>query len=382
MARFDRTRRRRGAVVVLIAFLMIPVLMIVAFAVDYGFLLVVQSNLQRAADSAALAAAHELVADDDGSQDASGVRNMAKQYATYNTDLGQNFAVADADIELLRYDPATIYSGSTAYFSTGTYDTVRVTLRRDNTINSPVSLFFSKVMGFETQNVSASATAVLRRGTAMRPGADVLPFSLHIDTWNAMNLGDEFTVYGDQRVLDEDGNVVPGNWGTVDIGSENNSTADISDQILNGLRQVDLDALASSTDPYGDPRIPTNTELWAPVWVQADPGLSAGLKNAVEQIHGQQRMIPLYDSMYGSFSSGSSGKGKGSSSTGGGNNPEFHVVGWGVVKVITSDWQGAANSSVTVRRSYMYDGALKPQTDLSTTSGTIEGAFTAPALIE
>ena len=47
---------RRAAIVVLAAFLMIPLCCFVAFAVDVGYLCVVRTELQRGADSAALAA--------------------------------------------------------------------------------------------------------------------------------------------------------------------------------------------------------------------------------------------------------------------------------------------------------------------------------------
>ena len=49
--------------------------------------------------------------------------------------------------------------------------------------------------------------------------------------------------------------------------------------------------------------------------------------------------------------------------------------------VVDSNWQGN-NKHVTIAKSYAYMGDLRPQPDLSNTSGTIEGVFTAPALVE
>ena len=355
----NRRPNRRGAVVVLVAVLMIPFLAMVAFAVDYGYLLKTKTDLQRVADSASLAAVQDLIPVADGSQDLASVRNAARTYAISNT--AANFQVLDADIEIGRYDPSSIYS-NLSLLSSGTLDTVRVTVRYDGTANSPVSLFFSRAMGINSVPVTATAAAALQKGSLIKPGSDVLPFAMPQEVWNAHSVGEEWSAYCDGKIKDSFENEIPGNWGTVDIGNTNNSTSDIGDQILDGLRQADLDAL------YADGRIPTNTEIDGsqPVWMQADPGLSSGMKAAVQAIHGQARMVPIYDTMVPSC----------------GNNLEFQIVSWGVVEVVTSNWNGAHNTYVTVRKAYMYDGNLRPNPDLSETTDVIPGAFTSPVLLE
>ncbi|GAB4139747.1 MAG: hypothetical protein Tsb009_08840 [Planctomycetaceae bacterium] len=355
------TKRRKGAIAVLAAFLMVPLLSLVAVAVDYGYLCVVKTDLQRAADAAALAAVRDLIPDTNGNQDLDQVRSTVRQYAAANVSNSSNFTVLDSDIEIGRFDPATVYTNFTI-LNTGIFDTVRVTLRRDSSANSPVSLFFARIFGKNTSSVTVTATAVLQKGTLLYAGADILPFSIPEDEWNAQNPGDIWSIYGDGRLLDNFGNTVPGNWGTLDIGAANNSTSDLSDQILNGLRQSDLDAL------YGDGRIPQNTHIdsrdsW---YAQADTGLSSGIKSAVQQVHGMTRLVPLYDSIGG----------------GGGNNAEFHVTGWAVVEVIDSNWQGSKNTYVRIKKSYTYDGDLRPHPDLSGTDGVVQGAYTAPVLVK
>ena len=52
--------RRRGATLVMFAFLLVFVIAMVAFAVDIGFLTLTKTRLQNAADAASLAAAQEL----------------------------------------------------------------------------------------------------------------------------------------------------------------------------------------------------------------------------------------------------------------------------------------------------------------------------------
>ncbi len=350
---------RRGAVLVLMTLLMIPMLAMVAFSVDYGYLLKVDSDLQRCADAAALAAVQDLVPAADGTQDLAQVRASLRQYVTLNSDV--SFQVLDSDIEIGRYDPATIYSNVTL-LSTGVFDAVRVTLRRDGTVNSRVPLFIAPVLGIQDAVVTATATAVLQKPSLLPPGADVLPFSVPQDVWDTQGIGDQWSIYGNGKMKDASGSVLPGNWGTVDIGSTSNSTSDLNDQITDGLRQSDLDALNS------DARISNNSYIDAsqPVSLQADTGLSSGLKHSVVPVHGQTRIVPIYDSNSGTP----------------GNTLNINVVKWGVVKVIGSEWKGEKNTNVTIAKSYAYQGELRPQPSLSNTTGTVEGAFTSPVLVE
>ena len=276
----------------------------VAFSVDYGYLLKTRASLQRAADAAALAAVRDLVPVADGTQDLAIVRATVRQYVAANVTEVANFVVLDSDIEIGRYDPGTVYSNFTM-LNSGVLDTVRVTLRRDGQANAPVPLFFARILGINDSDLIATATAVLQKASIMQPGADVLPFSVRRDVWNSRTPGTNWTVYGNGKIYDDLGATLPGNWGTVDIGSSNNSTSDISDQIINGLRQSDLNAL------HAEGRISSNVELDStqPWLSQAETGLSTGIKDAVRQVHGRMKIIPIYDGVMGN-----------------GNSAEFNVV--------------------------------------------------------
>ena len=345
--------------IVLMSIMLIPLLALVALAVDYGNLCMVRTDLQRSADMAALAAVRDLVPDANGNQDLAKVRATVRQYAAANVSNVENFTVLDSDIQFGRYEPSTVYTNFTMH-NNGILDTVKVTLRRDSTANSPVTMFFARIFGVNSGNVTATATAVLQKASVLYPGSDILPFAVHSDVWNGQSMGAIWSIYGDGHIEDNNGNNIPGNWGTVDIGAENNSTSELSDQILNGLRQQDLDAL------YSDSRIPTSEYIdsTAPWFAQADTGLSAGLKHAVRAVHGHTKILPIYSSVAGN-----------------GNNAEFHVVAWGVVKVVTSGWQGN-NKHVTVQKAYTYDGRLRAPVDLSNTTGVIVGAYTTPVLVQ
>jgi len=350
---------RRGAALVLILFLVVPLVAVVALAVDYGYLIKVRADVQRAADMAALAAVRDLLPDANGHQNQAVVRATVRDYVEEH--FGSTFTVSNADMQMGRYDPATIYS-QVDLLTSGVWDTLRITLRRDSTANSPVSLFFAPVIGVNSSDVVATATAVLQKARDMPPGSDILPFAVPLSEWNSLSDGDEWSIYGDGRMQDQFGNNIPGNWGTVDIGAENNSTSNLSDQIRNGLHQSHLDAL------HQDGRLAESTHIdgSAETWLQADPGLSSGIASSVQAIHGESRLIPLFDAQQ----------------VAGGNNLEYRIVGWGVVDVVSSNWHGANNTYVEVRKSYMYDGLLHPHPDLSATSGFITGAFTSPVLVE
>jgi len=354
-------QRRHGVIVVLTAVMLVVLVGLVAFAVDYGYLLKIRADMQRSADAAALAAVRDLIRQPDGTQDLDQARATARTYAKDNLEDGA-FQVATSDIEIGRFDPQSIYSG-VVLLGNGTFDTVRVTLRRNGSDNPSVPLYFARVLGATESTVQATATAVLQKASAIEPGADVLPFATPKALWDSLTPGDTWSAYGNGKLKDEEGADVPGNWGTLDIGPTDNSTNALNEQILNGLTQSDLDAL------YQAGRIPDNSliDSSSSTWMQGDTGLSSGLKQSVLQIHGQQRLVPIYDELGGNLT---------------GNNVEFKVVGWGVVTVVDSEWKGEQNTRVVLRKSHIFQGKLRPVDSLGTTGGTIDGAFTSPVLVE
>ena len=353
-----RFLNRQGTVAALMCFLMLPLLMLLALFVDYGFLLYVRTDLQRVADQAALAAVYEVTPSSNGSQDTQAVRAAVLEYVQQN--LGNDFQVRNSDIEIGRYNPESIYS-QVDILDDGIADTVRCTIRRKSSVNSPVTLYFARLFDNDFQDISATATAVMRRSNRLAAGARVLPFAVSEAQWEALEVGDQWSLYGDGKIKDGSGNSIPGNWATADLGPTSNSTAELSNQILNGLRQSDLNLLYQQ----GAIASPEYINAATPMSVNADPGFSAGIMEAVQQVHGQLRVIPIYSAL-----------------SGGGNNLNYSIIGWGVVEVVGSTWNGSNNSSITVRRGYLYDGKMQANHDLSNQSDNIEGVFTSPVLVE
>ena len=81
----------------------------------------------------------------------------------------------------------------------------------------------------------------------------------------------------------------PGNRGTVDIGSSNNSTNDIARQILYGISASDL--------AYHGGKLEFNSCGY--LILNGDTGISAGVKDELAEIKGQPRCIPVFSQVNG-----------------------------------------------------------------------------------
>lgn len=357
----SKTRRRyerRGNVVVLVCLILPALFGFVALSVDYGFLLYVRTDLQRTADQAVLAAVRDLEPSHDGSQDLDKVRATIREYVEFNS--GADFLILDSDIVIGRFNPETVYTDF-EILNDGIFDTVRVTVRRDDLANTSVSLYFARMFGNDTADVSATATAVMQKAQLLADGTDILPIAVSLDAWNSQTLSSKWSVYGDGRMEDELGNAVPGNWGTLDVGNSNNSASTLVDQINNGLRQQDLDFLESEGTISNNNHIDSQVAMT----LNGDTGLSSGIKASIRDAHGSSKLMPIFDTFSGQ-----------------GGNFDFHIIGWGVIQIVDSKWQGSQNSRVTVKKSYMYDGDLRPHPDLSNTGDIIDRAYTTPVLVK
>lgn len=124
----------KGQSIVLIAFIMIGLLAFVGIAVDVGFVFARSSQLQASVDAASLAGVTELTGD---ANDLNRADTKAKQFLSGNE-------MPQAVIDSLQSDQSVTQLGETQYSITATW---------------PLDLFFLKVVGWRTVNVSKSATA-------------------------------------------------------------------------------------------------------------------------------------------------------------------------------------------------------------------------------
>ena len=184
-------------------------------------------------------------------------------------------------------------------------------------------------------NVTATATAynyvINGASAASGQNSSLLPIALDQTSYNNMILQGTSDVYSyspttGQVTSGSDGLYEstifpvpnnPGNWGTVQIGVSNNSTATLVSQIENGITPAQL-----NTYPGGVLQL--NTTLTPPsIQLGGNPGISAGISSAVNSIIGRAVTMPIY-----------------STSGGNGNNAWYTVVQFAAVRVLASNFQG------------------------------------------
>lgn len=337
---------RKGAITVLAAIMAVMLVGMIAFCVDIGYVLSAKEDLQRSADSAALAACWEF-----GSQLGKGsttavatnsARNVAAQYASLNRvtnsamSLDTN-ASNDPGGDVVFGYISDFKNSQSAFQTSGTngYNAVKVRLRKDGSINGQVPYFFARIFGLSGQSLQEQAIAGMiediKGFKAPSDGSNlgVLPYALDLQTWQSLiaNSGTDSYRWNPQTKQVESGSDglvevnlfpqgtgSPGNRGTVDIGSCNNSTADIARQIVNGISASDLAAMGGSLQFDSSGKLNLN----------GDTGISAGVKDELASIIGQPRIIPIFSSVSGN-----------------GNNANYTIVKWQGVRIVNVKLTGS-----------------------------------------
>ena len=146
---------RRGAVAVLAAISLVIVVAFLAFSVDYGRIVVTESELQNAADAGALSAARALSTDRDAAIAA------AQEWAAKNFAAAEAVTlVADEDVELGLWDEDTALFTALPENSEAIPTAVRVTCRRTVARGNAIQLFFAPILGVQESNLTVSSVAI------------------------------------------------------------------------------------------------------------------------------------------------------------------------------------------------------------------------------
>jgi Flp pilus assembly protein TadG len=196
--------RRPAALSPLAAVLMTLLVAMVAFTVDVAWIVSSRSELQHAADAAALAGVDALM---DGyvqyqlavnaglpsdqlqtilNNGLSAATTLAQQYAGYNGAGGVSSLVLNAGDVTFGFTDA---SGNYNTTYSGFPNTISVTMRRDASANAPLGLFFAPVLGTSNTSLEATASATAMGGVLdglSWPGHNipVLPFTYDVNAWN------------------------------------------------------------------------------------------------------------------------------------------------------------------------------------------------------
>jgi hypothetical protein len=394
-------RARRGAIAPLAAVLLVLMLGLVAFAVDIGWIVVTRTQLQAAADAAALAGADPLM---EGyvqyqlagltSQSAaaravilstsmSNARARAKQFAALNAAGGvPSLVLNDSDIEFGYTDPSGNY---TPYSSGQPFpNTIKVLLRRDASANGPLNLFFAPVLGARSANVLATAAAVLMGGPLdnfqnLGRNIGVLPATYDVNAWNnflktgqapdgsislsSYNTLPQLQVY--PSIKD------PGNFGQISLNDSHVGASTERGWVDNGLSPSDLAALQNAGLL---PLSQHNPNLWD--W-QGDTGFKASLvmdinQYSIDRYPNKTFIIPLFKP-YSPEPNYQAGVGQGA-------NYFYNVVGFAGIKIMP----GGGNRQVLVQPAAVVPAggifASLGIVDTSQSSSTFTTTFSYPRL--
>ncbi len=365
-----RTPNRRGSMAVLAALFLVILLACVAFAVDLGYLCLARSQAQNAADSAALAAAWRLL-DEKRCQGSAGstellsqARDTAATFAAANKvaacapRLGLNAGnELGGDVVFGRTTSGGQMSNTGDFLS---WNSVFVRIRRDAKLNGPVSLFFARSLGIRSAAIEAEAIATFQDGVRafrVQAGSSSLtPFAMSIQDWKNLLAGTggadnwawdpqtktasagadgarEVKLFTDSL---ENGGIVPGNFGTLNIGPPNQGAPDLLRQIEHGLSAADL-------SHYGG-ELALNPSSGT-LHLGGDTGVTSPVFSAAQTIAGKPITVFLYDS-----------------ATHSGATSDFTIVGFAGVRIMAVQGPGGGPGAIYVQPAVVIDNSAIPGT--------------------
>jgi Flp pilus assembly protein TadG len=229
----DSRRRERGATAVVVAVMVTALFGILGLALNVGHLMSVRSELQTAADSAALAAGQQLAVIVDpttGYPDMTKIADVTTQATTYSANNPSDklaLSINAGDVVVGVWDPST--STFTASNVNTQVNAVKVTVSRASAgaATGPVDMVFGSLLGWgATRNVQASAVAYVSGPPPI--SAPTMPIA--IVTCGSIN-----ALCGTQIFVNIDNSSTNGFWTDYDLGNGNPN-------ILNILQWVPGDA--------------------------------------------------------------------------------------------------------------------------------------------
>jgi hypothetical protein len=295
-----------------------------ALAIDYGYLCAVRAQLQRTADSAALAGASALYQPDGSLEsgwyylppDPVQARLETRRFVRFNPaaaralDVELNVDnVPAGEIVLGRlHHPRNLLEPLKTTYDPPNSVQVRVPLTEADG-NGPAGLFFARLLGRNTADLEATATA-----TAWYPA--LLPFATSVDYWESLAEGGSGDWFAYRPGLESFGVVPgsdgvselvmfpgpwsgdglpPGNFGLVEIGPKGGELTAVR-------RQVDMGPSVSDMQVHGG-------KLMAGNQLPGRTGLKSASKNAFlggwadgrdfGGMIGRPRQLPLYEGATG-----------------------------------------------------------------------------------
>ena len=175
-----KAKREDGAILVLVTVALAALIGFAAWSTETGRAWQTKSELQAAADSAALAGAGNLLSADFLTVDEAGARTAAMTFGAEHKALGKNLTIPAADVQVGNWDMAsqtfTALPGNT---DPDVVRAVRVVSRRDNTANGPIDTILGRALGMNS--ITVNTAAVAEWGFAGGAGKGIVALPIVID---------------------------------------------------------------------------------------------------------------------------------------------------------------------------------------------------------
>jgi hypothetical protein len=360
----EKTRRPRGAIAPLAAILLVPLIGMMAFALDLGYMIIVKAELQNAADAAALAGAEKLQAlyvqyylplqpnqypiylkatTNTGASDCPIC--AAKQYSSYNQAGSVSVQVQDSDVSFSYSDG--ISAPQPAVYPALFPNTITVVARRDSVLNGPLSLFFGSVFNVASVNLTATASATIYAGDVSslqvipKVQAHILPVALDENAWKTFytsGLSPDGTIHKGadgipQLQVYPCPTNKPGNFGLLDVSPAASNAPVFLSWLTSGQTANDIQYLLTNKLIPVSPSAP---QLW-----QCGPDLMSTLLSSFQSVVGQPYLLPLFVPV----NDGTTGPYQAAQVSGG--SSYYQVIGFVGVTVI--DLSAGANMSIAIQ---------------------------------
>jgi Flp pilus assembly protein TadG len=408
---------RKGAVTPLVALLLIPLLAMAAFAIDIGWIVLAQSDLQNAADATALAGAQQLIGQEqlnstsglyslkNGYADyyAPGVlptqqatilstataaaKTSAKNFASYHSaGTVSALALNDSDIEFGFTDSSGNYTASPTY--AGYPNTIKVVLRLDSQANGSLPLFFGPVLGTKTSDIAVTASATIYTGTVnslnINPNyrSRILPMTYDVNDWNtflqtglgpdgadpagpAANGAPQLQVYPSTKDT--------GNFGLLSMDQSSDGASTIAGWIDSGVPSTDLQ------QELNDHLLPLSSHDSTKWDWKGNSGLKTDDIHALSSHVGDVYLIPLFKP----YNPGVPLPTTYAAGTGNGTNYDYNIVKFAAVRISYVD-DGGTKSVHVQPAAYIDPNAIfsnvTPAAAPPLLSSSLVTTFTSPKL--
>jgi hypothetical protein len=174
-----KAKREKGSILVFATISLVALLGIAGWSTETVRMWQAKSQLQSAADSAALAGVGSLFSADFSTVDPANARTAATTYGAQHKALGTSIMIAAADIETGSWDMAsqtfTALPGNT---DPDVVRAVRVVTRRDDVANGPIDTIFGAAVGVDSIPVNSDAVAEWGFAGSVDAGIVALPIAI------------------------------------------------------------------------------------------------------------------------------------------------------------------------------------------------------------